>query len=220
MKKEDILTELGRIEYMGVERESFVIVYGAALVFHGLKEETHDLDLNCINDEVWIRLENESEVVTLGDGALQIHLTESTDIHKGLMRTELKYEVIDGYNVQTIASVIHEKRTRGREKDLRDVKMIEDKLRLRLEPRTLRIEEVFEEITNWAMKEDRITPVFLNYPPSLINQKDFNCRSVVEQIAELAASGTGTSTCEGLHTSQGIDLPIDQKLTVIKERKI
>lgn len=127
MKLNDILGELKHLEEIGLNKDSFVIVYGAALVMQGVRKETHDLDLQCIDDNKFDEFAKSGYSVNRLEynGVLQIHLTELSDLHKGKLNTDTRWEDRFGYNVQTVQSVLEEKMSRRREKDKADIELIE-----------------------------------------------------------------------------------------------
>lgn len=109
-----------------LKRGSFTIVYGAALVIHGVKEDTNDIDVLVDKDE-FERLISEGHEAVPFNGHRKISLTKDIDLFDGGMYTEIESELFAGYiNVQTVESVKVEKITRGREKDLKDVEIIDD----------------------------------------------------------------------------------------------
>ncbi len=186
MKKGDLMKEIEKLDNMGIPRSSYVVIYGGAMVFHGIKEDTHDLDLWSIDSETFCKIADmgfETDRLTDGAGNHQtvIHISEHTDIYNGQLWSPIKFsDDVYGINVQTPESICLEKMARGREKDKKDVELIEKW--------GLTYEDVIAKIAAWDMR-DSIIPVTLDYVSSkLINTKDIDISACIEKLKLLAAS--------------------------------
>lgn len=125
MNREEILKELKVLDDMGIRKEEFIIVYGAALVLNGMKDETRDIDITC-NMPTFERIESMGYISSPYRNGRMISITDNIDFFIGNMMVEPIVNLINGYQVQTIQSVYKEKKLRGREKDLEDVKQIDE----------------------------------------------------------------------------------------------
>ena len=120
MNKEEFIAKL---EEIGWPREEFAILSGGSLLMRGLRETTADLDL-CITKRL----------------AEEIKLYDSPKDEKGLYSPyenvqatddfgRVEYDLVDGYQCETLESVLEFKRRMGRPKDLKDIKRIEEALK-------------------------------------------------------------------------------------------
>lgn len=126
MNKEDILKTL---EKYNLPKDEYVIISGAALVIYGINYQTKDIDivvteklekylLNNYETEIeWYNEKNGKNIYFI-DNILNF----STNLSEILENKE--YQVIDGYNVQEINSIIKLKEKLGRDKDLRTIEKI------------------------------------------------------------------------------------------------
>ena len=98
-----------------------VILAGAAMVLHGLKSETRDIDLY-VPLEVYERLS-----FSMKDeyNPIQIGLVEiGSSIDK--WGIDLSYQSIEGLHVHSLEGIVQFKTKLGREKDFIDIKIIEE----------------------------------------------------------------------------------------------
>ncbi len=129
MVKREILQELKKLDDLGLPKTSYTIVYGAALVLHGIKDNTSDIDMNGSPAAFKILAEKgyKLEDYPKRPGTKYIKLTEYIDIFDPkTMSSKVLTQMVNGYKVQTPGSILMEKKKRGRPKDLQDVKIIED----------------------------------------------------------------------------------------------
>lgn len=128
MNREEILKELKVLDDMCIRKEEFVIVYGAALVLNGMKDETRDIDITCHQTTI-LRLEAMGYESSPYRNGLMISVTDNIDFFSGNMLVDPQVTMINGYQVQTVQSVCKEKELRGRDKDLVDVALIKEWLK-------------------------------------------------------------------------------------------
>lgn len=125
MDKEQILEELKILDNIGIRREEYLIVYGAALVLNGVKDQTRDIDITC-HTSTFARLESMGYISSPYRNGRVISITDNIDFFSGNMLVDPEVNLINGYQVQTVQSVCTEKELRGRDKDLADVKVIKE----------------------------------------------------------------------------------------------
>ncbi len=119
MKRQEFIEKL---ESFGLPRSEYMIRSGGSLLLRGFREETADFDLcvskelaekldleHCAKDEVgsYVPFENVQMKPTLG---------------------QYPFDVIDGYQCETLESILALKRELMRPKDLRDIAVIEEVL--------------------------------------------------------------------------------------------
>ncbi|WP_035289361.1 hypothetical protein [Clostridium sp. KNHs214] len=119
--REDIIKIL---KNMDLPSNEYWITSGAALVIHGIKEETNDIDLGVTTNLIehflnkgckYSLAEDNSRIVTVND---HIELLENWFVDE--------IEFIDGLPVGTLESIKKQKAELGREKDSRDIKIIDE----------------------------------------------------------------------------------------------
>ncbi len=130
MNKHDILMV---IEKYNLPKNDFVILAGAALVMHGIKDKTKNLDivvtpqlqqllLDSCNNSIKCYNKEEKKNIYYIDNILNFSTNLSTIIDNS------EYIIINGYKVQTIGSIIKLKKKFNRDKDIKDIQLIENKL--------------------------------------------------------------------------------------------
>lgn len=132
LNKKDILDMLRVFSNIGFNRNKYVVSYGAAMVLQGFKQTAKDIDL-AVTLDVFILfhlLNFVSKLIykfipkSLGKNKIP----ENIDVFwKGKMKTKIESEELYGYRVQTKDSLIKEKMKRCLEKDIIDLKIIDDK---------------------------------------------------------------------------------------------
>lgn len=120
MNKVEFIAELKKLDLPATE---FVILSGGSMLMRGLREQTHDLDLsaskelaekldlyNCPRDKhgLYIPFEN----VQMDDDMSRFH-----------------FDVIDGYQCESLEDILRQKRKWNRPKDLKDIEIIEEYLK-------------------------------------------------------------------------------------------
>lgn len=88
------------------------LLHGASMVMHGVKDQTNDIDI-LIHTKYIDRLEFSSKKA------------QKFDFGFGSVRNTIDYVLIDGFQCQTLESIIKEKRQLGRPKDLEAIELIE-----------------------------------------------------------------------------------------------
>lgn len=121
MKKTDIIR---RLEALDFDRNEYWVITGSAMVLYDLREETHDIDLGCTKkmaDELALR---GFPVSLLDDGTRKILCGPDVEIFENWLYGEVK--LLDGIPVISMEGLAEMKRRLGREKDFRDIALIED----------------------------------------------------------------------------------------------
>lgn len=107
----------------GLDLERCWLTAGGALVFHGLRMATADIDMGCDTD-LADALESAGHAVTRGEeGRRRFHLAGGIDISENW--AEGTVTVMDDIPVVSLADVLALKRQLGREKDQADIAAIE-----------------------------------------------------------------------------------------------
>ena len=107
----------------GLPLEEVSFGFGGALVMHGIREYTHDIDVQCTKEYFDKLLEQGYEISFVFEGTRVIAYNEYIDLHDeepNLDRTQC----IDGLLCDTVEEIIRRKTKMGREKDMIDIAII------------------------------------------------------------------------------------------------
>lgn len=116
MNKQEFVAELEKFD---LPKSEFIILSGGSLLMRGLRETTADLDL-CVSKEL----------------ARRINLYDAPRDKKGLFTPfencqmmddfeNFEFDVVDGYQCETLESVLKFKKKANRPKDQADIRKIE-----------------------------------------------------------------------------------------------
>lgn len=105
------------------DKTKYRISTGAALVLHGIKETTNDIDVGCDSDVAKELLDKGYPVHVYPEGYRKICFDESVDVFENWSPGETV--IIDGQPVLTLDAIIEIKKALGREKDFADIALIE-----------------------------------------------------------------------------------------------
>lgn len=118
--KHSLLQQLHKLTFP--EKEYWVIA-GSAMVLHGFRPQTHDIDLGCSTLLADI-LEQQGYAVSLcKDGTRKILYSENIEIFENWIEDTVVF--ISGVPVVSVNGLIQMKKNLGREKDLTDIALIE-----------------------------------------------------------------------------------------------
>ncbi|MGA9518664.1 MAG: hypothetical protein WBV27_07755 [Trichococcus sp.] len=110
------------VSALPLKPRDYCVITGTALVMHGIKEETKDIDISCTR-EAFRDLAAQGYPVKQGDFARKVIYSDDTEIfedwHKGAIT------MIEGVPVASLESVIMMKKQLDREKDRVDIAKIE-----------------------------------------------------------------------------------------------
>lgn len=123
MNKNDIIN---RLENVNFDKTGYWVLAGSAMVLHGVRLETHDIDLGCTK-EVADELEKQGyPTVVMSDGTRRITYAEDVEIFEDWIFDKVVF--VEGIPVISLEGLLEMKRNLGREKDLRDIRLIEEAL--------------------------------------------------------------------------------------------
>ena len=121
MNKNDIIN---RLDDLNFDKNRYWVLAGSAMVLHGIRPETHDIDMGCTK-EFADELETEGyPTVVMPDGTRRITYAEEVEIFEDWIFDRVVF--VEGIPVISLDGLLEMKRKLGREKDLRDVQMIEE----------------------------------------------------------------------------------------------
>ena len=119
MKAEDIRRRLAEL---ALDTNEYRINAGGAMGLHGLREETHDLDIWCTK-KLGDALAQRCEPQMLPDGARRFVPAPDVEIYENMLPGETVF--LNGIPVAPLEDVLALKRQLNREKDRRDIAVLE-----------------------------------------------------------------------------------------------
>ena len=119
MKAEDIRRRLAEL---ALDTNEYRINVGGAMVLHGLREETHDLDIWCTK-KLGDALAQRCDVQVLPDGTRRFVPAPDVEIYENMLPGETVF--LNGIPVAPLEDVLALKRQLNREKDQRDIAILE-----------------------------------------------------------------------------------------------
>ena len=123
MKKADIIEKLRAFPY---DTKDYWVITGGAMAMYGIREETSDIDLGCTS-ELADRLEKDGFLYQIKpDGTRWFRIGSDIEVYENWLYDSV--ELVDGIPVISIPGLIAMKQTIGREKDKRDLKLIDEYL--------------------------------------------------------------------------------------------
>jgi len=119
----DKFSLLQQLRELPFSEEEYWVVAGGAMVLHGIRPQTHDIDLGC-STRLADKLEQQGYAVSrCEDGTRKISYSEHVEIFENWI--EGAVEIISGVPVVCMDGLIRMKKKLGREKDLADIALIE-----------------------------------------------------------------------------------------------
>ncbi len=123
MDKLGIIKELNRFPY---SRDNYWLLTGGAMVLYGIKEQTSDIDLGC-NKRMADELERDGYLFDLSEsGNRHFKYGDCIEVFENWINDTVT--VLEDIPVITIDGLIEMKEELGREKDFRDIAIIEEYL--------------------------------------------------------------------------------------------
>lgn len=112
-----------RLQEIPFSKSEYWVVAGGAMVLHGFRTQSHDIDLGC-STLLADKLEQQGYVVShCEDGTRKILYSENIEIFEDWIDGSV--EIISGIPVVCVDGLIQMKKKLGREKDLEDIALIE-----------------------------------------------------------------------------------------------
>lgn len=114
---------LRRLQELSFSEQEYWVIAGSAMVLHGFRSQTHDIDLGC-STLLADKLEQQDYTVSrYEDGTRKILYSEDVEIFENWV--EGTVEIISGVPVVCVDGLIQMKKKLGRDKDLMDIALIE-----------------------------------------------------------------------------------------------
>lgn len=112
------------LKEMNLPLGEYWISSGAGLVMHGVKETTQDIDLGCTTRLVEYFLRKGCKCRTANDNLRIVEVNDKIEILENWLVD--KIEFIDGLPVGSLESIRKQKLALGRDKDIKDIKLIDE----------------------------------------------------------------------------------------------
>ena len=119
MNKQEYLNGLER---MNLPKEEFIILSGGSLLLRGIREESADYDL-CVSKKLAKAIDLYSSPKDDKGFYAPFENCQMLDDFDGI-----EFDIVDGYQCETLDSILEFKRRMKRPKDLIDIKKIEEYL--------------------------------------------------------------------------------------------
>ncbi len=116
---------------MNLPLGEYWITSGAGLVMHGVKEATGDIDLGCTTNLVECYLREGCKYRVVDDNSRIVEVNDKIEILENWLVD--KIELIDGLPVGSLESIRKQKTELGREKDINDIKLIDEYIKNNLQ---------------------------------------------------------------------------------------
>lgn len=108
------------------DRNEYWVVSGAAMVLHGIKDATRDIDLGCTSPMA-DHLEREGyPVEILQDGSRKIVFSDTIELFENWLAGDVV--LLEGLPAVSLEGLLNMKEALGREKDLEDIRLIKEHL--------------------------------------------------------------------------------------------
>lgn len=112
-----------RLQELSLPEGEYWVVAGGAMVLHGFRARTRDIDLGC-STRLADHLERQGCAVSrCEDGTRRIRCGEDVELFENWL--EGTVEIVSGVPVVSVDGLIEMKRKLGREKDLADIALME-----------------------------------------------------------------------------------------------
>lgn len=113
---------LQRVKALSFPEGEYWVVAGGAMVLHGFRPQTHDIDLGCSTFLADTLEQQGYPVSRCDDGNRKIRYSEDIEIFENWLEDTV--ELLDGIPVVSVDGLIQMKKKLGREKDLTDIALI------------------------------------------------------------------------------------------------
>ena len=112
-----------RVKALPFPKEDYWVITGGAMVLYGLREQTHDIDLGCTSRLADELEQQGAEVSIRKDGTRKLVLDGDVEIMENWLYDRV--ETVEDIPVISLKGLKAMKLSLGREKDLRDVALID-----------------------------------------------------------------------------------------------
>ena len=119
MRKNEIIQKLQPLE---LPLEEFWLIAGSAMVMHGIREETRDIDIGCSKKLADMFEKNGYSTKRMQDGSRSFTIGVDIEVFEDWLFDRVEY--LDGLPVISVKGLLEMKQALGREKDKADIALI------------------------------------------------------------------------------------------------
>ncbi len=119
MKKEEFMN---LVDSLNLDNKDYCIISGGALLLHGLKESTHDVDIY-VNENGFNKLNNQFKIEKTDDNKYKVKENVECFLRDDEY-LEKERVVVNGYSLQSLEKILELKLELNRPKDLEDIKAL------------------------------------------------------------------------------------------------
>ena len=112
-----------RVKALPFPKEDYWVITGGAMVLYGLREQTHDIDMGCTSRLADELEQQGAEISIRKDGTRKLVLDGDVEIMENWLYDRV--ETVEDIPVISLKGLKEMKLSLGREKDLRDVALID-----------------------------------------------------------------------------------------------
>lgn len=120
MDKSQLISKLKTLPF---DKNEYWLAAGGAMVLYGFREQTGDVDLGCSKKLADLLEKQGRETAVLKDGSRKIIYDDDVEIFENWLKD--KTVMFDGFPVVSVDGLIAMKKELGREKDYKDIEIIE-----------------------------------------------------------------------------------------------
>lgn len=125
LNKENVIKILKKID---LPLDEYWVTSGAALVIHGVKDITNDIDLGCTTKLLEKLIEKGYKYKIEEDSLRTLTMNDSVELFENWFVGQI--EILEGILVGSLESIKNQKIQLGRENDFRDNKIIDDYIKI------------------------------------------------------------------------------------------
>lgn len=118
----DKQTLIERVKGLHFLQNEYWLLAGGAMVLHGFKQQTRDIDLGCTTALADKLEEQGYSVLRADDGKRKIVYSQDVEIFENWL--EDRIVLVDGIPVVSVGGLVRMKQQLGREKDIADLALI------------------------------------------------------------------------------------------------
>lgn len=117
---------LDRLNELALDKGAYWLITGGAMVLYGLRDQTGDIDLGCTTALFEALQAQGCPVSMMPDGTRRVELAPDVELFENWLQGDIVE--VEGVPVVSLEGLIAMKRQIGREKDMRDIALIEEYL--------------------------------------------------------------------------------------------
>ena len=115
-----------KLKLLPFEKDDYWLAAGGAMVLYGFKEQTRDIDLGCSKHLADILEQQGYETIFLEDGLRRIIYNSTIEIFELWIKDSVV--MVEDIPVVSVKGLIEMKKDLGREKDHRDIELINQQI--------------------------------------------------------------------------------------------